>query len=263
VRHHDETLAAFVGAAGEDWLAVVLDGSVARGRERPDSDVDVTVVVPEAAFEQARAEDRVSYVDREVATYEGGYVDIKVVTLALLAAGAERGDEPMRAAFSGAKVAWSRDDAIRSELEHLLKRIVELDDEEWERRMGSAIAVVRLQAGYFAKQAFASGEEYLLRHAILHTVSAAARALLAFNRTLFQGHKYLFPTLAELDNTPYGFLDQARAVLADPTPERLDALVETVEDFHDWPLTREATLSRYVSDNELAWFDRSLPTEYH
>jgi predicted nucleotidyltransferase len=262
MRHHDETLAAFIRTAGEDWLAVVLDGSVARGRERPDSDVDVTVVVTGAAFEQARAEDRVSYVDREVATYEGGYVDVKVVTLALLAAGAERGDEPMRAAFAEARVAWSRDDALRAELEQLLMRVVDLDDEEWQRRMASAIAVVRLQAGYFAKQAFASGEEYLLRHATLHTVSAAGRALLAFNRTLFQGHKYLFPTLAGLENTPDGFLDQARAVLADPTPERLDELVKTVEDFHDWPLTREAALSRYVSDNELAWFDRSLPTEY-
>ena len=263
MRHHDETLAAFIRTACEDWLAVVLDGSVARGRERPDSDVDVTVVVTEEAFEQARAGDRVSYVDREVATYERGYVDVKVVTLALLAAGVVRGDEPMRAAFTEARVAWSRDDAIRSELEHLLKGVVELDEEEWERRMASAMAVVRLQAGYFAKQAFASGEEYLLRHATLHTVSAAGRALLAFNRTLFQGHKYLFPTLAGLEKTPDGFLDQARAVLADPTPERLDVLVKTVEDFHDWPLTRDATLSRYVSDNELAWLDRSLPTEYH
>jgi len=262
MRHHDETLAAFVTIPREDWLAVVLDGSVARGRERPDSDVDVTVVVTEKAFEQARAEDRVSYVDRDAATYEGGYVDVKVVTLALIAAGGERGDEPMRAAFLEARVAWARDDAIRSELEQLLKAVVELDEAEWERRMASAIAVVRLQAGYFAKQAFVSGEEYLLRHATLHTVSAAGRALLAVNRILFQGHKYLFTTLAGLENIPDGFLDQARTVLADPTPERLDVLVKTVEDFHDWPLTRAATLSRYVSDNELAWLDRSLPTEY-
>lgn len=166
MRHHDETLAAFTRTPGEDWLAVVLDGSVARGRERPDSDVDVTVVVTEEAFEQARAGDRVSYVDREVATYERGYVDVKVVTLALLAAGAVRGDEPMRAAFTEARVAWSRDDAIRAELEHLLKGVVELDEEEWERRMASAIAVVRLQAGYFAKQAFASGRStwFVTRH---------------------------------------------------------------------------------------------------
>lgn len=262
MRHHDETLAAFTAKPHEDWLAVVLDGSVARSTERPDSDVDVSVVVTEEAFAQARAEDRVSYVDRDVATYEGGYVDVKVVTLALLAAGVERGDEPMRAAFAGTRVAWSRDDAIRSEVERLLTEVVELAEEEWERRMASAIAVVRLQAGYFAKQAFDSGEEYLLRHATLHAVSAAGRALLAFNRTLFQGHKYLFPTLAGLEKLPDGFLDQARAVLTDPTPENLGALVETLEDFHDWPLSRDATLSRYVSDNELAWLDHTLPTEY-
>ncbi|TWD84688.1 nucleotidyltransferase-like protein [Kribbella amoyensis] len=262
MRHHEDTLAAFVSTVRPEWLAVVLDGSVARGTERPDSDVDVTVVVPDEVFAQARAEDRVSYVEREVATYEGGYVDVKVVTLALLAAGTERGDEPMRAAFTNARIAWTRDDVIRADLEPLLKAVVELGEEEWDRRMAAAIAVVRLQAGYFAKQAFASGEEYLLRHAVLHAVSAAGRALLAYNRVLFQGHKYLFPTLAGLDELPDGFVDQARTVLADPTPERLEDLVQSVEAFHEWPLTQEATLSRYVSDNELAWLDRTLPTEY-
>jgi hypothetical protein len=32
----------------------------------------------------------------------------------------------------------------------------------WEQRMASAIAVVRLQAGYFAKQAFAAGARGVL-----------------------------------------------------------------------------------------------------
>jgi len=52
VQHHDDTLAAFVAqeSARDDAVAVVVAGSVARGTPRPDSDVDVYLVVTEERF---------------------------------------------------------------------------------------------------------------------------------------------------------------------------------------------------------------------
>ena len=41
-------------------------------------------------------------------TYEGGYVDIKLCRPSYLAAAVERGDDPTRASFVGARVTLDR-----------------------------------------------------------------------------------------------------------------------------------------------------------
>src|SRR5690606_20322801 len=62
VQHHEDTLAAYVAAvsASPETVAVVATGSAARGTERPDSDVDVYLVVTEPAFARAEAAERLS-----------------------------------------------------------------------------------------------------------------------------------------------------------------------------------------------------------
>ena len=101
MQHHDDTLAAFVAqeSARDDAVAVVVAGSVARGTPRPDSDVDVYLVVTEERFRTAWDTGLVSYVDSAVATYEGGYVDIKLATLDYLRRAVEGADDPTRASF--------------------------------------------------------------------------------------------------------------------------------------------------------------------
>jgi hypothetical protein len=51
-------------------------------------------------------------------------------------------------------------------------------------------------------------------------------------------------------------------VLADPSPDTAAALSAAVEGFHDWPVTHEETLSRYVEENELSWLTGVAPPEY-
>ena len=53
MQHHEETLAAYVESVRTrpETLGVVLVGSVCRGTERPDSDVDVYRVITDEAFE--------------------------------------------------------------------------------------------------------------------------------------------------------------------------------------------------------------------
>jgi hypothetical protein len=101
VQHHDDTLAAFVAqeSARTDSVAVVVTGSVARGTPRPDSDVDVYLVGTEERFRRAWETGLVSYVDAGVATYEGGYVDIKLATIDYLRRAVDAADDPTRASF--------------------------------------------------------------------------------------------------------------------------------------------------------------------
>ena len=260
MQHQEDTLAAYVARVSqhEANIAVVLVGSLARGTEREDSDVDVYLVVTEDAFTQAHGRERLSYVDREVATYAGGYVDIKLATTDYLRRAATDGDEPVRASFAGARVAWSREEPI----DDLVAAIPVLPEDAWAEQMGSFIAQMRLYGGYFLRQGDQLGDEYLLRWAAVHTVASAGRALLARARVLFRGNKYLSGLLVELPDLPAGYLALADALLTRPTAELGARFLDLVESHHAWPVGREETLSRFVRENELAWLTRIPPPEF-
>lgn len=259
MQHHTTTLEAFVDSVrtSASALAVVLGGSVARGTARPDSDVDVHLVVTEEEFTAARDAERLSFVTSDVATYDGGYVDVKVISPSVLRAAAERGDEATRAAFVGARVAWSRLDG----LDALIAAIPRLTDDEWNRRRDSAVAQMRLYSAYFVPQASALGDQYLLSWAGLHQATSAGRALLAHEHVLFQGPKYLrsaIAALAEVTDTTLQLFDR---LVREPTIETSTALLVAVESLVQSPLPPEHTLGRYVADTELAWFWRTPSPE--
>lgn len=260
MRQHEDAISSYLAhaAARPENLAVIVTGSVARGTERADSDVDLYLVVTDGALEHARQVERLMYTDTEHVRYEGGYLDIKVASERYLDAAAEHADDPMRASFVGARIAWSRCDG----LEDRISRILEVPDSVWNEHMASFIAQTRLHGEYFLRQGFELGNRFLLQHAGVHLASAACRALLAANRVLFPGPKYLEMTVASLPDKPPGFDGAIAGLLADPTPETADAVMGALEAFRDWPIPREQTLSRFVRDNELAWFYRSVPPEY-
>ena len=260
MHHQEQTLAAYVAqaSADEESIAVVLVGSLAKGTEREDSDVDVYLIVTDEAFTRAHEREQLSFVDKGVATYDGGYVDIKVATLDYLVRAATEGDDPVRASFLGARVAWTRDPRVAD----LVAAIPVLPEEAWADRTASFIAQMRLYGGYFLGQGQKLGDEYLLRWAALHTVSSAGRALLARAHVLFPGNKYLSHLVAALPDLPRGYAQLAEELLVAPTAEIGSTFLALMEAHHDWPLAREQTLSRFVRENELAWLTRVPPPEF-
>jgi len=251
VQHHEQTLDAYVASVRPhpSVIAVILTGSVARGTERPDSDVDVSLVVTDEAFDAARTDERLSYVERGMATYDGGYVDVKVVSPAYLDAAVTRADEPTRASFVGARVVYARGDGLPA----LLERITRLPDAEWEDRIVSFIAQVRLYGGYFLGQGEKLQDPYLLHWAAVHLANASGRAILASARVLFRGPKYLLGMLAELPEVPPTLVGELRELLTRPSAETGAAVMSTVEAVLGERIGREQTLSRFVADNELGW----------
>jgi hypothetical protein len=260
VQHHEDTLAAFVAqqSAREDTVAVVCSGSVARGDARPDSDVDVSLVLTEEAYRRATDEGLTSYVDSAVATYDGGYVDVKVASVGYLRRAAEAADDPSRASFVGARVAWSREAAVAE----LVAAIPELPDDVWRDRCASFISHVRLYVRYFLDQGDALGNTYLRHWAAVHAVSAGGRALLALNRTLFQGPKYLEDAVPTLARVPEGYRELSTALLREPIAAHGRAYLAALEELHDWGLDWTQTLSTYVRDNELPWLTGRIPPEF-
>jgi hypothetical protein len=260
MQHHEETLEAYVRRVQADpnAIAVILVGSVARGTERPDSDVDVYLVVPDDVFDSAMAAHRVIFDERSAATYPGGYVDVKLATIAFLEAAAERGDDPVRASFEDARVAWVRDGY---DIAGRVAAIPVLPPMVWEDRAVSFMAEVWWHGTDYLPQAVASDNAFLLHHAAVHTVSAGGRALLALNRKLYRGPRYLDATLATLDRIPDGYGDLARQLISQPSRECAEAYVRALETFHPWPVDRAASASIFIRDNELAWLTGRLPPE--
>ncbi|MGO7983323.1 hypothetical protein ACC691_36315 [Rhizobium johnstonii] len=96
----------------------------------------------------------------------------------------------------------------------------------------------------------------------MHLALAAARAVLAHNRILFRGPKYVSEMLREAPEAPTGFAEAIDALLERPGVQAADGVLSTLHDFRDWPLDRADALSRFVEDNELAWLTGRLPPEY-
>lgn len=260
MRHHDAAIETYLAHAATvpENLAVIITGSVARGTERADSDVDLYLVVTDEALEDARRSERLMYTDTEHVDYEDGYLDIKVASERYLDEAAQRADDPMRASFVGARIVWSRVDGLQDRV----ARILEVPDAVWNEHIASFIAQARLHGEYFLRQGYELHNLFLLQHAGVHLASAACRALLAANRVLFPGPKYLEKTVAGLPEKPAGIDAAIAGLLDDPTPDTASAVMEALEGFRDWPISREQTLSRFVRDNELAWFFHTVPPEY-
>ena len=64
-------------------LGVLVGGSIAHGFATATSDVDLLIVVSDAEWERRLAAGDTTELDRESATYEGGYVDCKYTSLGL------------------------------------------------------------------------------------------------------------------------------------------------------------------------------------
>jgi len=91
---------------------VLLVGSIAHGFSTERSDVDVIVVTSsdDIARRESGRTNTVYLPDATDAPH--GAVDVKYVDERFIGAAAQRGSEPARFAFDGARVEWSRVDGI-------------------------------------------------------------------------------------------------------------------------------------------------------
>ena len=117
--HHEESLKKMVDyfSGRDEILALVFGGSVAKGCERPDSDLDAMVIVTDEYYAQREKENRVTETISGYCTYEGGYFDVKYMTKAFIEAAADHASEPTRNSFIGslhdALPIWASSPAFR------------------------------------------------------------------------------------------------------------------------------------------------------
>ena len=194
-RHHEESLKIMEDyfRKRKEVIALIFGGSVAKGMERPDSDLDAMVIVPDAYYETLLEENRTAETIDGLCTYEGGYFDVKYMTKDYLRAAAERGSEPTRNSFIGSRVLFSSD----PEIEGLVEAIPVFQEKEMEEKILSFYSDLMLNYNYFWK--CCAPEGYMRARTASEIVYCIYRLILQENRVLFPCNRRLEETVAALE----------------------------------------------------------------
>jgi predicted nucleotidyltransferase len=248
--HHERAIDAFAAAAKiRGALGVIVVGSVARGTERPDSDVDVYELVNDAQFATALATEQLARVETDAADWPGGYIDIKLISPELLRRAVTEADDATRASLVGARVALD----TTGSLDARVAEIANPPEQHFDELTRSFAAQFALHADYFLTHGRAHSDPALTANAAVHAAFAAGRLALVAQRVLFRGPKYLTEQLHSA-----GRSDLATAIaelLGDPSEHRVEAVRALVPVLAaDGGRIDDATLARFIIDNEWSWY---------
>jgi predicted nucleotidyltransferase len=253
-QHHFQSIQNLIAAFGKDPTveAIILGGSLAHGYARPDSDIDVTIVVDSDEYRRRRDEGRLVFSSRELCTYEKGYVDCKYVDLEFLRLVAARGSEPARYAHQGGQILLSRVEG----LEQLLAAIVRYPVEQKAERIERFVAQLLAWRWYYG-EGLRQESRYLALLSVQKLILFGARIVLAENELLFPYHKWMLRVLESAARQPPGMLADIEALGVAPSRDAVEAYCQKVLAFaRVEPDRANATWpSHFLRDSELRWVD--------
>lgn len=252
LEHHRHAIDTFVAEAVGRYDAVILTGSLAQGRARPDSDVDCYLVVRDEEYARRAARHDLAHI--QPCEYEDGMVDGKIISRSVLEAAADRGSEPTRASFRDAKVLYSTID----ELQLLVDTIGQYPEKNRAQNIVDFFGHFILHAGYFVPSARKKQDLFLMHHAITHATFYAGRLMLAHNRELFPCPKQLLDALGRCASLPDGFIAATVNLLEGVDPLGVREYVELVTGFTDWEVPHAQLLTRFMELDEWSWLDGAV-----
>ena len=249
--HHKKAIDNLVESIKKDerFVALIIGGSVAKGMEREDSDIDVTLIATDEEFEKRKKRDMYLYYETKFCDYPGGYIDGKVVNLEFLKTIAERGSEPARDAFRDAWIAYSN----VPELENLLKKIPIFQKEEKLEKIRKFYAQFET-ANWIIGEAVRRNDEYLLTRGITDLILFGGRLILEHNEILYPFHKLFMQTLEKTQDKPGNLMLLIDNILKYRDLENAQSFFESIKNFRKWELG-EFWAIRFLLDTEWAWID--------
>jgi len=260
-KHHEESINNLIEyfKANREVIAIVLGGSLARGTERADSDVDALVIVTDGYYKKLCAENRQAEVIHGHCTYENGIFDIKYLTKDFLEAAALRGSEPTRNSFIKARCLYTKD----SDIENIVPKIGVFQVHEVNEKMFSFYSGISLHYGYFWK--ISANNLHLRVRSASEIVLFGYRMLLQENHVLFPSQRRLTETTASLARKPEHIIEKGELLLKTLTNEAADDFVNSILGFIKYkpPENKEEIGTRFIDDNEFWWYkNRPIVTEW-
>ena len=256
--HHSRAIDRLVNEYRDDpcFTALIIGGSVAKGCARPDSDVDFLIVATDEEFNRRRTESDFFINRIDLCDYDGGYVDGKIINLSYLEELADKGNEPSRAAFEGAFIAYSN----VPNLDALLTKIYVYPEHDRDRRIKTFYSMAFIQH-WLIHESLRHGNRYTITRAASQLALFSGRLILAQNRTLFPYHKWLTRALESVDEKPVNLLSHIDALLEKPNAKNADALFQSVKDFRDWGVSDIESYTWFMTEVEWAWMSGTTPME--
>ncbi len=236
--------------------AMIIGGSVAKGRALPNSDVDILLIASDEEYARRAAKNDFWYVNTEVCDYPDGYAEGKVVDLQFLRDAADHGSEPARAAFFNAFIGYSH----IPELEALLQHIPVYQDQDQHEKLISFYSQV-IVANWMVREAEKRQDAYLMTQAVANMTLYGSRLILAFNRTLYPYHKWLMYELRHAEKQPANFIELMEQLLVQPNKGHAQAFCDCLSSFHDWGVPYDQLIVRFLRDSEWNWRDGRAPLQ--
>ncbi|HEY3414498.1 MAG TPA: nucleotidyltransferase domain-containing protein [Armatimonadota bacterium] len=249
--HHQHIIARLVDRFAGDPLypAVIIGGSVAKGRARPDSDVDIMLITTDEEWARRQASGDLWYASLETIGDTQVFVDGKIYGLAFLQEVAAHGSEPARAAFDSAFPAYCR----IPQLEALIGRILTYPESDRDSKMRSFYSQVALLGRFFVGEAAKRDDRYLMSHAVSDLVLFGCRLVLAYNRILYPYHKWLMWEVERAPEKPEGFMQLIQDVLARPGVDTAEAFCRGLDEWHEWGVSLDQAVGSFIVDSEWNW----------
>lgn len=257
--HHAATIRNLVAEFERDpsVLALLLGGSLAHGFAKPDSDVDVAIVISAADLHQRRQGGKLHYNNRTLCTYPG-YIDGKYLDVDFLRLVAERGSDAARYAFQDARILFSRIDG----LENLLAEIVRYPAGQIAARTARFTAQLLAWRWYYS-EAIRQKNDYLIHLALQKITLFSCRIVLAQNALLYPYHKWLLRVAESAPRKPAGFPGNIKQLLTDHSWEKVDAYCRGILDFAGVSFAEADAIwpTRFMKDTELTWMTGEPPID--
>lgn len=260
-KHHEDSIEIMKNyfAQREEVIAVILGGSVAKGCERPDSDLDAMVIItPEAYAARLKSNTTVETIFGQC-TYEEGYFDTKYMTKDYLMDAAEKASEPTRNSFVKSRVIYSKD----PEIEEILSRIPVFQQSEKADKMLSFFAELSLNYNYFLKICHPEG--FMKLHVCNEIIYSVYRMILQEKEVLFPCNRRLEETVDALEDKPEKIVALGLQFAADQSEASADTFVGAYMAWRQYPIPDDYNniLSRYTADFEQWWHEpRPLVVEW-
>src|SRR5215217_5260475 len=161
-------------------LALLLSGSIAHGFQSATSDVDIMIFVSKQDDQKRFQTEQLHLFNRELCTYEGGYVDGKYLGIDFVKQVLEKGSEPARFAFEGGQVLFSRVEGFEADI----CKIAQYPLSEKTDRIKRFYA--QFEAWHcYCSEALAKGNRYLLGTSVSKLILFGGRLILAHNELLY------------------------------------------------------------------------------
>lgn len=253
--HHKESIdnLAKYYENDKDVIAVILGGSIAKGCERMDSDIDAIVVVADDRYNDLSRAYKLSETIIGHCTYENGYFDIKYVNKAYLQSVAKNGSEPARVSFEKSWCVFSRD----KEIDLLVREIPVFQKQDKEEKMLAFYSAFCLNSEYF--WGISEDNIYLKARAITDMVLFGLRMILQENEILFPCNKGLVSAVSKLGPEAVCIIEKGNRLISMGDKMSKDEFVSAVMSFIAYtpPQDYSKVLTSYINNHELWWYKHS------